>query len=179
MNRINLINSIIILINRNQKRELMIEDWTSFEFCSIDNIPKERFPCIYFLFNKNELVYIGETLHLKPRIRQQIKKFNCSIYIGDSPLWEHNFNCLYYKLASTDSLKRKREEALFKKKYAPKLNGFNMEFEAIMPFIMIKRFINDFEKGEINKDRLLRESKHYMYIPMVKELVDKAIKNKR
>jgi len=104
----------------------MIDDWTDMEFYKIDEIPKERFPCIYFLFNDDELVYIGETLHLKPRIRKQIERFNCPIKVGDSKLWQDNFNSLSYKKASVDSLERKREERIFKDKYAPKLNGFNM-----------------------------------------------------
>ncbi len=150
----------------------MIDDWTGMEFCKIDNIPKERFPCIYFLFNDNELVYIGETLHLKKRMSKQIEKFNCPIKIGDSLLWEDNFNSLAYKKAPADSLERKREERIFIDKYAPKLNGFNMEFEAYMPFVMIHGFVDDFKKGIISKSRLLSESKHYMHIPIIKKLIE-------
>lgn len=157
----------------------MADDWSNMKFCKIESIPKERFPCIYFLFNDNELVYIGETLNLKPRIQQQIAKFNCPIYLGDSPLWEHNFNCLYYKEASSDSLERKREEASFKEKYAPKLNGFNLNWNVEMPFQIVRKYVFDFEEGKIPKSKLIQESKHYMHIPMIKELVEKTIKNEK
>jgi len=45
----------------------MCDDWTKMNFKQLDDkIPKV--PCIYFLMNDIELVYIGQTKSLKPRV---------------------------------------------------------------------------------------------------------------
>lgn len=96
------------------------DDWSLFEFKKIsDDIPKVK--AVYFLMNDDELLYIGQTQHLRSRIERHFITKNLRIFVGNVRITEDEFNGLYF-IEVEDDLSRKIMELCYIYKYQPKLN---------------------------------------------------------
>ena len=98
----------------------MCDDWTMMEFNKLgDSIPKV--PCVYFLFNDIELVYVGQTKNLNQRIQNHNCVINPNFYVGDKKIGDDIFNCVYH-LRVDDAVERRKVEKMYYDMYEPKLN---------------------------------------------------------
>jgi len=86
--------------------------------------------CVYFLFNDDELVYIGQTKSLKQRMTYLNVFLNPNIYLGKKKISEDVFNKIYYRVEE-DKAKRVELEKQYYEAYDPKLN-FNGVFSPYM-----------------------------------------------
>lgn len=109
------------------------DDWTSFEFCDLKNIPSVA--SIYFLMNDDELVYIGQTKDLHKRVLLHKLKYNCNLSVNNTPLFPDMFNSVYF-LECDYEPERKEYEKMFIEDYFPKLNGNDWDFGEWMVFEM-------------------------------------------
>jgi excinuclease UvrABC nuclease subunit len=101
----------------------MCDDWTTFEFCTLDNVP--HISGVYFLMNDDELVYIGQSNNIHNRILSHKQIFNCDTFLGKEPLYPDMFNSLYY-FECDYKPERKEYESFFIEDYFPKLNGVDL-----------------------------------------------------
>ena len=98
----------------------MCDDWTQMYFKQLgDKIPKT--PCVYFLFNDIELIYIGQTRNLKKRIDNHKHMLNPGVYLGDNKIVQDAFDRVYY-LRVDDRTERRVIEKKYQTMYEPKLN---------------------------------------------------------
>ena len=109
----------------------MKDDWKHMEFVKLgSDIPEVS--CIYFLMNDNELVYIGQTVNLKSRMQSHKANLNCTLFLGDKKLEEDTFDSIYYSIVDYKP-ERKTYEEMFRDDYWPKLNGYNIERDYLVP----------------------------------------------
>ena len=140
----------------------MTEDnWEEMIECDLCNLSNGN-PCIYFLFNDIELVYIGQTRKLKERINSHI----------NDKFWQYNydmrkyerieeFNKVFYLPASSNLNEREALEQEYIENYEPKFNGFNLlEHEQHEQHIaMLKKFA--MEKGCYTKEEIAEIDNDY------------------
>lgn len=100
---------------------MVIDDWSQFEYFAIDEgLPKV--PCVYFLMNDDELVYIGQTKDLKQRTNQHDHEWNCDLFFGEVPVYHNEFDSGYYLIVEYEK-ERLEYESMFRSDYWPKLNA--------------------------------------------------------
>ena len=108
----------------------LCDDWSCFEFASLDNLPKVS--GVYFLMNDCELVYIGQSKNIRSRVGNHHNIFNCTLFAGDKPLEEDTFDSIYY-LECDYKPERKSYEYMFRDDYWPKMNAYDWERDFYRP----------------------------------------------
>ena len=105
------------------------DDWSMFDCLNIcEDIPK--IACVYFLFNDDELVYIGQTKNLRTRVMYHNSFLNPNIYVGSKKVSNDIFNKVFFKVEDDKSTRVKLEKEYYEA-YDPKLN-FNGVFSPYM-----------------------------------------------
>jgi len=123
----------------------MKDDWKCMDFVKLGSGMPEV-PCVYFLMNGNELVYIGQTTNLKRRVFSHKRNWNCTLFLGDKKLGEDTFDSIYYLIVDYKK-ERMAYEDLFRYDYWPKLNGYNIEKE----YLDLKR-VERFERMRLQSE---------------------------
>jgi len=82
--------------------------------------------CVYFMFNDDELVYVGQTINLKNRIGVHSMNFNSNTFVGNKKIGEDSFNKILYKEIE-DKITRKKLEKMYYEMFEPKLNFIGMQ----------------------------------------------------
>ncbi len=72
----------------------MCDDWTCFNFITLDDVPKVS--GVYLLMNDIELVYVGQSKNIRSRLGTHKSNWNNDIYLGDKPMFPDSFDSLYY-----------------------------------------------------------------------------------
>ena len=102
-----------------------MDDWTQMKFKLVeDKIPKVS--CVYFLFNDNELVYIGQTKNLKQRIMWHKNYLNPNLYVGKRLILPDIFDSVYYLPVVNNRRERLDIEHKYLELYDPKCNWNGM-----------------------------------------------------
>jgi len=107
-----------------QDIDIDVTDWTMFNCVSLDEkIPKV--PCVYILFNEDELVYVGNTKNLRTRLMYHNSYLNPNLYLGNKKITENLFNKAYYRIES-NPIKRKEFEKKYYTAFEPKVNFYGL-----------------------------------------------------
>ena len=108
----------------------MCDDWTIFGFATLKEAPIVS--GIYFLMNDVELVYIGQSKNIRSRLSEHKSNFNNDMFLGDAPMYPDSFDSLYF-IECDYKPERKDYESMFIDDYQPKLNGYDILRDYLMP----------------------------------------------
>ena len=108
----------------------MPDDWSCFGFTSLNDAPLKS--GVYFLMNDIELVYIGQSKNIRYRLSEHKSHFNNDIFLGDKPLFPDSFDSLYF-FECDYKPERKEYESMFIEDYYPKLNGYDILRDYLIP----------------------------------------------
>lgn len=128
---------------------VMDDDWTCFEFASLNDLPKVS--GVYFLMNGVELVYVGQSKNIRSRVGAHHNMWNCTLFAGDEPLEEDTFDSIYY-LEVDYKPERKSYEYMFRDDYWPKLNAYDWEHDFYRP-MKVKQNEERAREGLLDKIR--------------------------
>ena len=101
--------------------DIDVADWSMFESMDFDKKNLSSIACVYFLFNDDELVYVGSTKNLKQRANYHDVFLNSNTYLGKEQIGEDTFNKILYHQES-DIVVRKELEKKYYEAFEPKCN---------------------------------------------------------
>ena len=105
-----------------------MEIWELMEFSNIETfIP--HVPCVYFLMNGQELIYIGQTKNLNTRISRHRFDKNDVFFVGGEPLDDLMFDSVYWYDTGNSTDLRLLVESLMIDEYYPKYNSLIPEMK--------------------------------------------------